>query len=109
GHVVLHTKELIARALHPFKPSLNRRSEHAIFRDTEWQGDAFAAAFIAPLQAVLQLHDEIGYLSPTEIAQTFGLSKQAAAIRLDNVLDLVPRRRLRIVGRDPRRQLADWS
>src|SRR5229473_7697840 len=45
GHLVLHAKELIMRAVSPPNAALNRRRNHAVYRDTEWQSDAFAGAF----------------------------------------------------------------
>lgn len=97
GHIVLHTKELIMRALKPPQAALHRRKTHPVFRDTEWQSDSFAGAFIAPLYDVLALHDRLGQIDPSDVTREFGLSRQASAIRLDNVAQLTERGRITIV------------
>lgn len=98
GHLVLHTEELITRATDGVDPSLNRQKTHPIYRDTEWQSDWFAGAFIAPVADIIALHDRIGFLTASDVARSFGLSKRAAAVRLHNVAKLVPEGRLQILS-----------
>lgn len=97
GHVILHTEELIRRATQGVDPSLNRRKTHPIYRDTEWQSDWFAGAFLAPAEQVVALHDAIGFLTVSDLARAFGLSKRAAEVRLRNVAKLFPEGRLQIL------------
>ena len=97
GHLVLHTEELITRATHGVDPSLNRRKSHPIFRDTEWQSDWFAGAFIAPAKDVIALHDALGFVTPSDVARSFSMSKHGSEVRLRNVAKLLPEGRLQIL------------
>lgn len=87
AHVVMHRDELVT----PDDPA---EAEAAVrsYLSTEWQAYAFAGAFIAPLDQVLALHDEIGSLSPVDVHRTFGCSKAAAQWRLESVDKLLPGR-----------------
>jgi transcriptional regulator with XRE-family HTH domain len=87
GHVVLHREELVT----PDEPSESDAAVHPC-SSTEWQAQAFAAAFISPLEQVLALHDQIGSLSPVDVHRTFGCSKVAAQRRLEAVERLLPGR-----------------
>lgn len=97
GHIILHTEELIRRATYGVDAALNRRKTHPIYRDTEWQSDWFAGAFIAPAEQVVALHDAIGFLTVSDVARSFGLSKRAAEVRLRNVAKLFPEGRLQLL------------
>lgn len=95
GHALLHPDLLIGRATRP-DISLQRRSTHSFFRDTEWQADAFSAAFLAPGKSLLDMHDQLGALSPTDVQRQFGMSGPAARIRLANLEKIYGG--LRIIG-----------
>lgn len=85
AHARLHTRELldgeyIEHALH----ALSRDgTSHELFRDSEWQADTFAAAALAPLW-LLRLMKKAGRLSPEELSEVTGLSRESAAYRIDN-------------------------
>ncbi|WP_214857975.1 ImmA/IrrE family metallo-endopeptidase [Exiguobacterium sp. s191] len=69
GHLFLHKNvKQLARS------DVKRK----IYEDPEWQADVFAAEFLAPSHL-------LGNLSPSEIASTFGISRQAALKRFNDV------------------------
>lgn len=83
GHAVMHSA-LLARICHlPHDaPSLRREGRsHAIFENTEWQSDSFAASLIAPRHELYRLSQEVR-LSPSIIQRNFPLSRVAAEARL---------------------------
>jgi hypothetical protein len=88
GHVLLHTGEIIrlgqldARS----QAAMHRGAkEHPAYRDTEWQANAFASALLMPVAAIHAMRLEAGRLpTPDAVARAFGVSVQAAQIRLDN-------------------------
>lgn len=73
GHIVLAHKRTINR-------------EHAaaipIFQNSEWQANAFASEFAMPLPSI----QELGLFTPQQISKYFGVSLQAAEIRLEKLL-----------------------
>lgn len=86
GHAVLHTQTLLdlgdlnlqsQAALH------RGHKEHPIYRDTEWQANSFAAAFLMPFEGIRNLCAKVGTLSDWGVADHFGVSAEAALIRLD--------------------------
>lgn len=86
GHAVLHTMTLIELG------NLNLRSqaalhrglkEHPIYMDTEWQANSFAAAFLMPLAGIRALRRPLGALQAGILANDFGVSMEAASLRLD--------------------------
>jgi hypothetical protein len=88
GHAVLHTATLVdlgdlnlqsQAALHRGK------KEHSICRDTEWQANSFAAAFLMPFEGLKSLSIRTKTLSEGAIASHFGVSLEAAFNRLDVV------------------------
>ena len=56
----------------------NNDVEWKAYEDSEWQADVFASYLLAPPQLVAQ------YRNSNDVANTFGLSNQAAEIALNN-------------------------
>jgi hypothetical protein len=81
GHLVLHRAELRELSTLPHRERVLARqsSTHKAYRDSEWQADYFAAAFMMPAIPVLELGDV------DRIRARFGVSEQAAQIRLQRV------------------------
>lgn len=86
GHAVLHTSTLIELG------NLNLRSqaalhrglkEHKTYLDTEWQANSFAAAFLMPIAGIRKLRRSIESITSISISNQFGVSLEAASIRLD--------------------------
>ncbi len=73
GHLMLHTPETIILAHEDANAMQARR-----FESPEWQADAFAGDFLAPLRL---LHG----LSVDEIAEQFNISRKAAKIQFDHL------------------------
>lgn len=86
GHIVLHSALLIKLAEIPHRKMvvLMRGSwpKFPVYRDTEWQADAFASALLAPAKG-LAILEERGGLSPTVVSKTFEMSRKAAGVRLE--------------------------
>lgn len=88
GHCLLHTDQLIRMAHLPLsqQEALHRRGRmfgHEIYRDTEWQANAFASAFLMPASGLLALEKKYGgEFSPNVIAENFRVSFEAASYRL---------------------------
>lgn|GEM_PF-2173722 len=93
GHAVLHTSELMDYAHRPEAALLAREgrgeASHPPYRDTEWQANAYAAALLAPAQGLEELR-RCERLTPEALIQQFGISFQAARLRINQFL---PRRR----------------
>lgn len=72
GHIVLAHKRTINR-------------EHAtsipVFQNSEWQANTFASEFSMPITSIQSL----GLTTPQKVANFFGVSLQAAAIRLEKL------------------------
>ena len=56
---------------------------HEVFRDTEWQANAFASALLMPARGLLALEQKYDGLSPVIASENFRVSAQAASYRLD--------------------------
>ncbi|NJM49719.1 MAG: ImmA/IrrE family metallo-endopeptidase [Sphingomonadales bacterium] len=90
GHLFLHTGRTVALARGP---------QNKAYLNPEWQADVFAAAFLMPEEGVKLCR------SVEEIASKFGVSKQAASIRAENLNmrlpDLLIRKGHRPMARTP--------
>lgn len=88
GHVVLHAAQLRRLSRFPHSPSALRRArqpQHASYMDTEWQGNAFAAALLMPAPKLRQL-EKAGRLDAITLSEDMGVSYEAAAYRLEAYL-----------------------
>ena len=88
GHCLLHTDQLVRLAQMPVaqQAAFHRGGEmvaHAIYRDTEWQANAFASALLMPTRGLLALEQNHSGLCPTDIAEHFRVSAEAASYRLE--------------------------
>ena len=88
GHCLLHTNQLVRLAQMPptQQAAFHRHGKviaHEFYRDTEWQANAFASALLMPARGLLALEQKCGELCPTEIAEHFRVSVEAASYRLD--------------------------
>lgn len=88
GHCLLHTDQLIRMAHMPLSQQealhrSGRRLSHEMYRDTEWQANAFASAFLMPASGIQALEKRYGSeFSPNVIAENFRVSFEAAGYRL---------------------------
>ncbi len=88
GHCQLHTDQLVrlAQLATAEQAALHFGSQggtHPVYRDTEWQANAFAGAFLMPARGILALEQKFSdSLSPIEIAEQFRVSIEAASYRL---------------------------
>jgi len=71
GHLFLHRGVPLRRTL--------AASDHKPFEDSEWQGDAFAAEFLMPIEPIMQMR----YKTAVCASEVFGVSLRAALIRMD--------------------------
>lgn len=85
GHLLLHRRELQKLTQLPHRElTLERgRHNHQFFEDSEWQADAFAAAFVIPAPALDLAADE-GWLREDEIRGIFKTSSAMTRIRIEN-------------------------
>ena len=88
GHCLLHTDQLVRLAQMPAaeQAAFHRGGKvvaHAIYRDTEWQANAFASALLMPARGLLALEQKNSGLCSNDIAEHFRVSAQAASYRLD--------------------------
>lgn len=88
GHCLLHTDQLVRLAQMPTaqQAAFHRGGEkvrHEIYRDTEWQANAFASALLMPARGLLALEEQYGGLCPTDIAEHFLVSAEAATYRFE--------------------------
>ena len=88
GHCVLHTDQLVRVAQMPVaqQAAFHRGGEVAVhepYRDTEWQANAFASALLMPARGLLALEQDYKKLGPTEVAEHFHVSTEAALYRLE--------------------------
>ena len=88
GHCLLHTDQLVRLAQMPAaqQAAFHRGGQvvaHEIYRDTEWQANAFASAILMPARGLLALEQKYSGLRPTDIAQHFRVSVEAASYRLE--------------------------
>lgn len=86
GHAFLHAPEIIRLSSipHTQEALMRGRADHPRYLDTEWQANAFAAAFLAPARGMRALEGRIGKLRPEDLQRHFGLSYEAACYRIDN-------------------------
>ena len=87
GHCLLHTDQLVRLAQMPAaqQAAFHRGGQvvaHAIYRDTEWQANAFASAILMPSRGLLALEQKCRGLCPTDVARHFHVSVEAAGYRL---------------------------
>ena len=92
GHCLMHTDQLVRMAYMPLtqQASLHKCGQldsHEIYRDTEWQANAFASAFLMPAWGLLALERKHSGLSPDIIAAHFRVSFEAAGYRLSLYLN----------------------
>ena len=88
GHCLLHTDQLVRLAQMPKaqQAALHRGGQvarHAIYRDTEWQANAFASALLMPARGLLALEQQYDELSPVIVSEHFSVSHQAASYRVE--------------------------
>ena len=88
GHCLLHTAQLVRLAQMPAteQAAFHRGGQvvaHETFRDTEWQANSFASALLMPARGLLALEQKYNGLCPTDIAEHFRVSVQAASYRLE--------------------------
>ena len=57
--------------------------EHKIYRDTEWQANAFASALLMPASGLLALEQECSEFCPSDIVKHFCVSIEAANYRFE--------------------------
>ncbi|WP_421185616.1 ImmA/IrrE family metallo-endopeptidase [Aeromonas enteropelogenes] len=67
GHIIMHRGEKNSFA----------RGEHKIYEDSEWQADTFASMFLMD-----ERHIDVKHDTPEDLAKRFGVSPEAAAMRL---------------------------
>ncbi len=72
GHYILHKSQNVSLAR-----TVNKKIEP--FRDPEWQANTFAAEFLIPQNLIAESDNVF------DISKTFGVSHQAAEIRLKNI------------------------
>jgi hypothetical protein len=84
GHAVLHTEELVDRALNPPDLSAMNRAQptHKPYLDTEWQANGFAAALLMPARGLYALEERGGDLDAYVISEQYAVSMPAAEVRL---------------------------
>lgn len=87
GHIRMHVTTLVAR---DEQPTLFDRQQGPHQDDSmEWQADYFASALLMPRRLLVKHFGETARLGsaiePTEVADLFGVSRQAASIRLEDV------------------------
>jgi len=89
GHIVMHSSKLIKLVSlddQAIAALYRGRKDHPRYRDTEWQANAFSAAFLAPAKAIVLLKEKLKRMpSVEEIAAEFSVSFECAAYRLDNL------------------------
>lgn len=86
GHVCVHALKLVELSGIPHEVRAMNKGDlplHRAYEDTEWQANAFAAAFAMPAVGLAQLERERGLLTAQAVAAQFNVSFDAARIRLD--------------------------
>jgi|SRR5437867_2993858 len=83
GHATMHTAELVRLSTIPHAIAVLARGngKHPVYRDTEWQSDAFAGAFLMPADRLDELF-RVGRLTERELHRRFNVSAQAAQTRI---------------------------
>lgn len=88
GHCLLHTDQLMRLAQMPVAHQAafhrgGRVVAHPVYRDTEWQANAFASAILMPARGLLALEQRYRRLCPSDVARHFRVSVLAASYRLE--------------------------
>lgn len=87
GHVVLHSRTMVRRSLLSSEElhAMNREPpNHPVFKDTEWQANACAAAILMPARGMQShLRQSGGQITVEELSAIYGVSYSAVGIRLD--------------------------
>ena len=86
GHVCVHSIKLVELSSIPHEVAALNRGQipaHRVYEDTEWQANAFAAAFLIPAAGLETLERSRGILTAQELVRRFNVSFDAARIRLD--------------------------
>jgi hypothetical protein len=86
GHVCVHSMKLVELSSIPHEVAALNRGQipaHRVYEDTEWQANAFAAAFLMPAAGLANLERTRGILTAQELVRRFNVSFDAARIRLD--------------------------
>ena len=86
GHAVLHVDDLVRLSQMDHDTTRTRNptmSVHEIFRDTEFQANAFAAALLMPALGLAELEKRDPWFSPDLIRDTYRVSVSAAETRRD--------------------------
>jgi Zn-dependent peptidase ImmA (M78 family) len=87
GHIVLHVPLLVARSNET--PLFDLEPAPAQDKSMEWQADTFASCFLMPRQVLVHRFGERvrqgDWVPVDEVATFFGVSKEAATIRLESV------------------------
>ena len=86
GHVCVHSIKLVELSSIPHEVAALNRGDipaHRVYEDTEWQANAFAAAFLVPADGLANLEKSRGILTAQELVRRFNVSFDAARIRLD--------------------------
>ena len=104
GHCLLHTDQLVRLAQMPAtqQAAFHRGGQgpaHEVYRDTEWQANAFASALLMPALGLLALEQKHRELCAANIAEHFCVSAEAASYRLE----LYNKRKRQLVRPRPRR------
>ncbi|MDQ6891135.1 MAG: ImmA/IrrE family metallo-endopeptidase [Acidobacteriota bacterium] len=85
GHIVLHAVQLmrLSSIPHSMTPALYRgKADHPIYRDTEWQANAFGAALLMPAAGIREIATRKP-LTTGVLRNAFGVSHTAATKRLE--------------------------
>jgi hypothetical protein len=86
GHAVLHPAELVRLSQIPHTQVALLRginATHPMYKDTEWQANAFASALLMPVTDIRKLGEKnAGVLSTVLVQRHFGVSYTAAQCRL---------------------------
>jgi len=85
GHLCLHGATLKGLGQLPHRELMLARGQptHKIFRDSEWQADRFAAAFLMPAPGLERLRAS-GRLNEDEVASRYLTSYEAAGYRIND-------------------------
>jgi hypothetical protein len=85
GHAYLHADLLLGWGTIPLhEVRLFRLAEppHPHYLDTEWQANSFGITLLMPARGIMLLEKRLGRVSESEIQKAFGVSREAARIRL---------------------------
>jgi Zn-dependent peptidase ImmA (M78 family) len=92
GHIVMHAEHVLSQR--QMTPLFDRPIEPHQSKPMEIQADKFAAALLMPRNQMFAQFRPIlerdGFINPQDVARTFGVSIQAAEIRLKTLKLLTP-------------------